>query len=226
MGNSMKKLAAFDFDSTLIEEESIDEIARLAGQDAFEEISKITKMVNDGKLGIREGMKKRVAKFKGIEVVRVRHAARGLHFKKGFSETVRGFKKRGYVLAIISGGFGVIFDELKKTVPEMRLFDEILCNELGVSGGRLDGTCEMKVCEEKGRLLKELAARRGVELRHVVAVGDGALDRTMLEAAGLGICLAGNPVAEKAADVVVRRNDLGGMLAAVLFWEKVKQYAD
>ncbi|MFH1106651.1 MAG: phosphoserine phosphatase SerB [Candidatus Micrarchaeota archaeon] len=215
-----KRLAAFDFDSTLIEEESIDEIARLAGKDVYRRIAAVTKEVNEGRLGIREGMEKRAKLLKGVREYDIRHMARRLRFKAGFTELVKGLENRGYTLAIISGGFGIVFDELKKDAIELLSFSDILCNELGVRHGALDGTCEMKVWEEKGKLLAEIAAKHGVRMEDTVAVGDGALDRTMLEAAGFGVCLAGNPVAEAAADVVVQGNDLMGVLEAVLAWDK------
>ena len=180
-----KKLAVFDFDSTLIKQEVIDEIAELAGKK--KEVSEMTRRAMEDGWDFREALEKRVSHFRGLKVSEVKKVSDTIEFREGFEELVNWLKENGFVLAIISGSFGIVIEELKKKEPKLKKFDYVFVNELEESDGILTGKAKMAVGSNKGEILKGIQEKEGIRKKDTVAVGDGTSDISMFRNAGISI---------------------------------------
>lgn len=211
-GDGMKKnkrgLVLFDLDSTLIEEETIDELAKLAGVE--EEVKRITRDAMEGKIDFEESLRRRVALLKGLPIESVKKLVSRLRLTKGARETVEELKNRGYVVGVISGGFTIVTDRIKRDLN----LDYAYSNELVVRDGRLTGEVRGRVMSStaKGDILEEIARREGVELKDTVVVGDGANDIGMFKRAGFRIAFCAKEILKKNADVVIDKRDLREIL--------------
>ena len=192
-----KKLAVFDFDSTLIKQEIIDEIAELAGKK--KEVSEMTRRAMGDGWDFREALKKRVAYFKGLKVSDVRKVANNIEFREGFEELVNWLEENGFVLAIISGSFGIVIEELKKREPQLKNFAYVITNELEEENGVLTGKAKMIVGNNKGELLRKIQETEGIGKENTIAVGDGASDIPMFENAETSIAFKAGEKTRKAA---------------------------
>ena len=203
-----KGIVLFDLDSTLIEEETIDELAKLAGVE--EEVKRITRDAMEGKIDFEESLRRRVALLKGLPIESVKKLVSRLRLTKGARETVEELKNRGYVVGVISGGFTIVTDRIKRDLN----LDYAYSNELVVRDGRLTGEVRGRVMSStaKGDILEEIARREGVELKDTVVVGDGANDIGMFKRAGFRIAFCAKDILKKNADVVIDKRDLREIL--------------
>jgi len=203
-----KGIVLFDLDSTLIEEETIDELAKLAGVE--EEVKRITRDAMEGKIDFEESLRRRVALLKGLPIESVKKLVSRLRLTKGARETVEELKNRGYVVGVISGGFTIVTDRIKRDLN----LDYAYSNELVVRDGRLTGEVRGRVMSStaKGDILEEIARREGVELKDTVVVGDGANDIGMFKRAGFRIAFCAKEILKKNADVVIDKRDLREIL--------------
>ncbi len=206
------KLVVFDLDSTLIDAEGIDEIAKLAGKE--EEIRKITKKAMEGEIPFNEALKKRVKLLKGLEIEKVEEVANSLPLMKGAKETIEELRKHGIKTGVVSGGFDIVVNKIKNELG----LDYAISNKLIVENGKLTGEVVGPIVDEesKGEALEEIAEKVGVDLSEVVAVGDGANDISMFRRAGLAIAFNSKPKVSSAADVVVLEKDLREILPHIL----------
>ena len=206
----MKKrgLVLFDLDSTLIEEETIDELAKVAGVE--EEVKRITRDAMEGKIDFEESLKRRVSLLKGLAVEDVMEVVSKLKLTKGARETVEELKNRGYVVGVISGGFTIVTDRVKGDLD----LDYAYANELVFRDGKLSGEVRGRVMSPsaKGDILEEIAGREEIDLNDTVVVGDGANDISMFKRAGFRIAFCAKELLKREADVVIERRDLREIL--------------
>jgi len=203
-----RRLVAFDMDSTLIQTEVIDELAREAG--VGEEVSAITEAAMRGELDFKESLRRRLALLKGLDVSVMEGIAKRLPLTDGAERLLRTLKQLGYKTAIISGGFTYFGEYLQ----ELLGVDYVFANRLETRGGKLTGGVigEIVDGEKKAECLAALARQEGISLQQVVAVGDGANDLPMLRLAGLGIAFRAKPLVKQSAQQALSTVGLDGIL--------------
>lgn len=206
-----KRLIVFDMDSTLIDAEIIDELAKEAGVDR--EVSELTERAMKGEIGFKEALEERVRLLKGLPVEVLEKIYSRIRLTEGAKELVRSLKEAGYKVAVVSGGFSYFTDRLKEELG----LDYAFGNELEIENGRLTGRIKGRIIDakEKARIVEEIARKEGVSPENVVAVGDGANDRLMIERAGLGIAFNAKEVLKEVADGSISKENLVG-LASIL----------
>ena len=194
-----KRLIVMDVDSTLIQGEVIELLAEHAGCGA--EVAAITEAAMAGELDFEQSLRRRVALLEGLPVSALDDVRDGLELTPGARTLVRTLKRLGFVLAIVSGGFTQITDNLSAELG----IDYAHANTLEIVDGRLTGRLLGEIVDRAGKAhaLEHFAQQAGVPLSQTVAVGDGANDLDMLAHAGLGIAFNAKPVVRQAADTAV-----------------------
>ena len=203
-----RRLVCFDMDSTLIQNEVMDELAREAGVGG--EVAAITGAAMRGELDFRESFARRLALLEGLDASRLERVAERIAVTEGAERLVRTLKKYGYRIAILSGGFTYFAGRLQEQLG----IDYVYANELEISDGRLTGriTGELVGERRKAELLREIAEREQIHLEQVIAVGDGANDIPMLSIAGLGIAFHAKPVVREQARYAIGTLGLDAIL--------------
>jgi phosphoserine phosphatase len=204
-----KRLLLADMDSTMIEQECIDELAAHLGLRA--EVAAVTERAMRGEIAFEPALRARVALLKGLPAtVADELLARRITLMPGALPLIRTMRARGAYACLVSGGFtlftGPIADRLG--------FDEHRANRLIVRDGLLTGELEEPLlgAEAKRQTLIELRGRLGLHPEEVMAVGDGANDLGMLTEAGLGVAYRAKPAVAAAADIRIDRADLTALL--------------
>ena len=194
-----RRLVVMDVDSTLVQGEVIEMLAAQAGCEA--EVARVTASAMAGELDFEESLRARVALLEGLPVSAVDAVRARVRLTPGGRTLVRTLKRLGYAVGIVSGGFTCVTDDLREQLG----LDHALSNTLEVVDGRLTGRVLGAVVDRarKAQALREFAALEGVTMAQTVAIGDGANDLDMLEAAGLGIAFNAKPVVRKAADAAL-----------------------
>ncbi len=177
------KLVIMDFDGTLVDGETIDILAELAGVE--EEVARITEMAMKGELEFEEALKRRVRLLAGSPASLLYEAAKRLRPNPGVREFLATARELGAKVVVVSGGFTDVVEEFRRKLG----LDEGYANEIMVKDGLLTGKVYGPVMstDAKGRIMNVLCTRYGVRPSDVVAVGDGANDAPMLKRAGLSI---------------------------------------
>ena len=177
------KLICFDMDSTLIQNEVIDEMAHEHG--VGKEVQEITHMAMRGEIDFDEALKARVSKLKGLSLHQMKQVINRLELTPGARVLIENLKKKGYKTCILSGGFYYFTNYFKEILD----IDYAYANELEVSEDQLTGqiTGEIVNGAQKAHLLKLIAEKEKISIEDVIAVGDGANDIPMLTTAGLGV---------------------------------------
>lgn len=190
-----RRLVCFDMDSTLIQAEVIDELARKAG--VYEQVSSITEAAMRGDIDFSESFKQRIALLKGLDESILKEVAENLPLTEGAEPLFRILKKYGYRTAILSGGFTYFGNYLKTKLG----IDYVFANELEIKDGKLSGRHIGDIIdgEKKAELLKLIAFKEDIHLEQVIAVGDGSNDLPMLRLAGLGIAFHAKPKVKASA---------------------------
>jgi len=207
--NRRKKLLIADMDSTMINEECIDELADALGFKS--EVAAITARAMNGELDFAEALDTRVALLKGLERRVIEQIRRErITLAPGGRALVHTMKAFGAYAALVSGGFTFFADHFARRIG----FDEAVANVLDFDGDRLTGTVQKPIVDKsvKQRRLNELVAERGLDPAETLAVGDGANDLPMLEAAGLGVAVHAKPSVADRADVRIDHADLTALL--------------
>lgn len=203
-----RRLVAFDMDSTLIETEVIDELARLAG--VGEEVSAITERAMRGELDFSESFRRRVALLKGLDESVLEEVASNLPLTEGAERLVATLRSLGYKTAILSGGFTYFGRWLQQRLG----IDYVYANDLEIADGKVTGEVTGEIVDgiRKASLLREIAQREGIDLEQVISVGDGANDLPMLSIAGLGIAFRAKPLVKQSAEQSISTLGLDGIL--------------
>jgi phosphoserine phosphatase len=189
-----KRLVVADLESTLIENEMLDELADFIG--VRDKVAEITRQAMNGEIDFVTALKTRVALFKDLPEAALGEAAAGIRLMPGASVFVATSHAHGAYVALATGGFSVFARHVRTRLE----FDAVFANELVVDGGRLTGEVREPILTREGKreALMSLAAEQDIPLRLTLAIGDGANDLPMLEAAGLGVAFHAKPsVAER-----------------------------
>lgn len=190
MYRRMRRLICFDMDSTLIQTECIDELAKRAG--VGDKVSEITARAMHGEIDFKESFKERVALLKGLDASVMKDIAENMPITEGTDRLMSVLKTCGYKIAILSGGFTYFGEYLRKKYG----IDYVYANELEIGDdGKLTGNYVGDIVDgqRKAELLKLIAQVERVNLAQTIAVGDGANDLPMIGEAGLGIAFHAKP---------------------------------
>lgn len=203
-----RRLFAFDMDSTLIQGEVIDELAKLAG--VADQVVKITESAMRGEIEFQESFRRRVALLKGLPEARVRELIGRIPLAEGAERLISTLKTLGYKTAILSGGFTFFARCLQQRFG----IDYVHANELEFANGVVTGKVTGQIVDgsRKAALLGEIAEQERISLEQVVAVGDGANDLPMLNLAGMGIAFRAKPLVRRSADHSLTQLGLDGLL--------------
>lgn len=211
-----RRLAVFDMDSTLIEAEVIDELAKAHG--VGERVSEITERAMRGELDFRASFKERLALLKGLDIKVLDEIGASLRLTEGAETLFAELKRLGYKTAILSGGFTYFARQLQAKLG----IDYIFANELEVVDGKCTGVAVEPIvdAQRKADLLRELAIKEGLSLEQTIAVGDGANDLPMLAIAGLGVAFRAKPLVKQSAKQAISTLGLDGVLYLLGFRDR------
>ncbi|MGH8420560.1 MAG: phosphoserine phosphatase SerB [Pseudomonas sp.] len=211
-----RRLAVFDMDSTLIEAEVIDELAKAHG--VGERVSEITERAMRGELDFRASFKERLALLKGLDIKVLDEIGASLRLTEGAEALFAELKRLGYKTAILSGGFTYFARQLQARLG----IDYIFANELEVVDGKCTGNAIEPIvdAQRKADLLRELASKEGLSLEQTIAVGDGANDLPMLAIAGLGVAFRAKPLVKQSAKQAISTLGLDGVLYLLGFRDR------
>jgi len=203
-----KRLIVFDVDGTLIDAEMIDELATAAGVGG--KVSEITSRAMNGEIEFKQALKERVRLLKGLPVEVLNSIVENLDVTPGAEDLIIALKALGYKIALISGGFTQFVEKIKQKLG----IDYAYANKLVIEDGKLNGEVVEPIidAERKAELMREIAEKENLLMEQVVAVGDGANDRFMLQNSGLGIALYPKAVLQKVASGVITKDNLAGIL--------------
>jgi len=202
-----KQVVIFDCDSTIIQGEIIDELAKVAG--VGETVKEMTIKAMNGEMSYTEAVKKRVSLLKGLTVEQLEILSKGIHLTPGAEELIATLNRMGYKVGVISGGFSFFTDYLKKRLN----LDYVFANELAVENGVVTGEIKGGIVDakRKGEILQKIAETEGISVDQIVAVGDGANDRFMLENAGLAIAFSPKEILKEYSDGMITTDNLSGL---------------
>jgi phosphoserine phosphatase len=194
-----KRLIVMDVDSTLIQGEVIELLAGHAG--CLDEVAKVTEAAMRGELAVEGALRERVALLAGLDAAAIDAVRDQVELAAGARTMVRTLKRLDYKFAIVSGGFTQVTDGLVEDLG----IDYSAANTLEIENGKLTGRVTGPVIDRAGKAaaLERFAREAGIPISQTVAIGDGANDLDMLQAAGLGVAYNAKPVVREAADTAV-----------------------
>ena len=201
---TVKGLLVMDVDSTLIMEEGIDLLGEEAGVGA--QVAAITERAMRGELDFEAALRERVALLKGLPEDIFTRIAEKIHFTPGAEDLVKELHKRGYKVGLVSGGFHETVDRLAEQLG----IDYVKANRLEIQQGFLTGQVlgEIVTKDTKLAMLKAWAAENKLELNQTIAMGDGANDLPMIQAAGIGIAFMAKPIVREQAPYQIQECNL------------------
>ena len=203
-----KRLVVMDMDSTLIQQEVIDELARKYG--VFDQVAAITHRAMNGELQFDDALRERVLLLKGAPARILTEVQDVIHLTPGAEQLIRVLKRLGYRLAVISGGFIEVAEPIRQRLG----LDYAFANQLEIVDGKLTGQLLGPIVnrQRKAELLEQIANTERIALEQVIAIGDGANDLDMLNRAGLGIAFNAKQVVREQAKYVVNQRNLDAIL--------------
>ncbi|MGK8253088.1 phosphoserine phosphatase SerB [Moraxella lacunata] len=206
------KLVCFDMDSTLIHQEVIVELARMAG--VADKVDRITESAMHGEVDFNESFAKRVALLEGVDVSVVDEIIKNhISFSDGAFATIKALKSKGCRTVLISGGF----TPFAKYVAQSLGMDEYHANSLLSADGKLTGKVDKYIIDgkAKARIVAHVADKMAIDMEEVVCVGDGANDLPMMAISDIGIAYKAKPIVRVKADASVNITGLEGVLYAM-----------
>jgi len=205
------KLCVFDFDSTLMDGETIDFFASKAG--VQEEVSRITELAMQGELDFFESLTTRVKLLQGLDVKVVDEVCRNLPYMNGAKEAIAGLKQKGYKVVVFSGGFRNATGYAKDILG----YDIDFSNVLHAKNGKLTGLVggDMMFDFSKGDMIQRLQKFLNASRTNTVVVGDGANDRSMFAYADLRVAFCAKDILKKEANVIIDKKDMRELLKYV-----------
>ncbi|MDA1091074.1 MAG: phosphoserine phosphatase SerB [Proteobacteria bacterium] len=203
-----KRLLVADMDSTIITSETLDELAALAGKG--DEITAITTRSMLGEIDFHDALRRRLAILKGMPETLIAETLAGVQLTPGAATLVRTMAAAGAHTALVSGGF----TPFTEAVATMAGFHDNFANHFDFKDGQFSGNAVEPILGPEAKLetLMRLAGARNIPITETLAIGDGANDVPMLQAAGLGIAHRGKPVAVAAADARIDHTELTAAL--------------
>ncbi len=203
-----KRLLVADMESTLIENEMLDDLAAMIG--IGDEVAEITRRAMNGELDFRDALRERVALLAGLPVERMEEAAHGIRIVPGAATLAATMKAHGAYTAIVSGGFLFFTSQVRARLG----FDYDEGNDLEIASGSLTGEAREPILNRDGKVnaLMRISRERGINLEDTLAVGDGANDLPMLLAAGMGVAFRAKPAVASAARLRIDHGDLTALL--------------
>ena len=207
----MLKLAVFDFDSTLMDGETIDFFAEELG--LGEQVSQITEAAMSGELDFFESLQQRVGLLKGLDYSVVEKISHNLPYMKGAKETIAELKKRGMTVVCFSGGFRTATTYAKDILG----YDADFSNALHVKDGKLTGLVggDMMFNFSKGDMLVRLQSILGISEDETLVCGDGANDLSMFAHAGTRVAFCARDILKKEANIIIQNRDLTEILEKI-----------
>lgn len=201
---TVKGLLVMDVDSTLIMEEGIDLLGEEAGVGA--QVAAITERAMRGELDFEAALRERVTLLKGLPEDIFARIAERIHFTPGAEDLVKELHKRGYKVGLVSGGFHETVDRLAEQLG----IDYVKANRLEIQQGLLTGRVlgDIVTKDTKLAMLKAWAAENKLELNQTIAMGDGANDLPMIQAAGIGIAFMAKPIVREQAPYQIQECNL------------------
>ncbi len=202
------KLAVFDFDSTLMDGETLEFLARETGIE--KEVKEITGKAMRGEIDFFESLQKRVSLLKGLKVETVNRICTSLPVMKGAAEAIGGLKQAGYKVVCFSGGFTNATVPFKEKLGLNAEFANTLHSKDGLLTGELGG--EMMFGDSKGRMLKKLQELLGIPPENTLVTGDGANDLSMFKYAAKRCAFCAKPVLKEQANIIIEEKNLALLL--------------
>lgn len=205
------KLAFFDMDSTLIEQEVIVELAKETG--IGEKVNEITESAMRGEIGFDESFTQRVALLKDTPTDVLDNISNNLTLSAGAKTTLATLKAMGYYTVLVSGGFTYFAQNIAKQLG----MDEFHANELDTSDGKVTGKVALPIVngEKKAEIVQKIAKEKNIDLSEVICIGDGANDLAMMAVADLGFAYRAKPIVQARADLAINCTGLEGVLYAL-----------
>ena len=207
----MLKLAVFDFDSTLMDGETIDFFAEELG--IGEEVARITEEAMSGRLDFFESLQQRVGLLKGLDFSVVERISQNLPYMNGAKETIAELKRRGVKVVCFSGGFRTATGYAKDILDYDADFSNVLHEKDGKLTGLVGG--DMMFSHSKGDMLLRLQNILGVSQEETLVCGDGANDLSMFAHAGTRVAFCAREILEKEANIVIKTKDLTQILEKI-----------
>ncbi len=204
----MLKLAVFDFDSTLMDGETIDFFANELG--IGEKVAQITEEAMSGRLDFFQSLQQRVGLLKGLDYSIVKEISQNLPYMNGAKETISELKKRGMKVVCFSGGFRSATGYAKDILGYDADFSNVLHEKNGKLTGLVGG--EMMFNYSKGDMLVRLQNILGVSEEETLVCGDGANDLSMFAHAGTRVAFCAREILEKQANIIIKEKDLKKIL--------------
>lgn len=208
--NRRKKMIVCDMDSTILDQETLDDMAAVLPHDIQEKIAAITLKTMHGEIDFIQSIKIRVSCFGGLPTKIIDDVAKNLNYMRGAKTLIATMKKHGALSILISGGF----TDITSIVRDECGFDYDFANQFEKKNDKLTGELHGDIIDgnAKARILKEIHVEHKIAVADVMAVGDGSNDVAMIQAAGYGVAFHAKPLLKKATKNQINHTDLTSLL--------------
>ncbi|MDC0073285.1 phosphoserine phosphatase SerB [Alphaproteobacteria bacterium] len=208
-GKMRKKLLIADMDSTIIQQECLDEVAKYINK--YEQVKKITDLAMEGKIDFKKSLLKRIKLLSGVEESILQDVYNNyITINSNAKSLVKTMKANGSKTLLVSGGFSFFADQIANTIG----FDYVESNTLEIKNGILTGLVKEPILDENSKLkiMNEIAQINSIDVSDSIAVGDGANDIPMIKQAGIGVSFRGKSTLRNISDVNIKNGDLSSIL--------------